>query len=221
MSVKLATQVFSLSVAAAIRTSYTIGELKLPSALLTAAFIESVNNLFDALNSKSNYSKQPSCVRLDKENVKGMQSLQEGLRIMRNIKRKDGSRPPCFDGFLLSVTSILASYQTMGGHGIFTDRFNQDPLENYFSVIRQKGKFNRNPMVKGFRTSYRQVSLQTLVKPPKSSNCDLDEYRVLPTEEGMGIGDKSIDYLKEIEEEIMETASESSEDDAEDSPVRS
>ena len=40
-----------------------------------------------------------------------------------------------------------------GEEEVTTAKLNQDALENFFSVMRQKGGFNRNPTVKGFRTS--------------------------------------------------------------------
>lgn len=53
MSVKLATQVFSHSVAAAIRVALETGQLKSNSAKYTADFVEIIDNAFDALNSRN------------------------------------------------------------------------------------------------------------------------------------------------------------------------
>lgn len=80
MSVRLATQLFSLSVAAAIRASCSTGELTLSSASSTADFIELINNIFDVLNCKMN-------VRLCDSNMKSMDLLHEGFRIMSGITK--------------------------------------------------------------------------------------------------------------------------------------
>lgn len=69
MKVSLATQVFSHSVAAAIKTSVKTGELVSHTALNTAEFVEIINNLFDALNSKLKVCKNPFACALTKNNT--------------------------------------------------------------------------------------------------------------------------------------------------------
>jgi hypothetical protein len=59
MSVRLAAQVLSPSVAAAIKTSIATNQISLEEATPTATFVEKVDKLFDALNSKYLYSKKP------------------------------------------------------------------------------------------------------------------------------------------------------------------
>lgn len=53
MNVKLATQLLSHSVAAAIKTASRTGELVSVTLDNTTYFIETMNNLFDSTNSKS------------------------------------------------------------------------------------------------------------------------------------------------------------------------
>lgn len=57
MSVKLAIQVLSSSVAAEIKTCVRTKQLKSKSALDTENFLENINNCFDTLNSKDLYDK--------------------------------------------------------------------------------------------------------------------------------------------------------------------
>ncbi|XP_031358553.1 uncharacterized protein LOC116182175 [Photinus pyralis] len=58
-SCKLALQVFSHTVSAAIKTCTETGQLKSESAIDTANFISLMNNTFDNLNSKIKYDKNP------------------------------------------------------------------------------------------------------------------------------------------------------------------
>ncbi|KAJ8913806.1 hypothetical protein NQ315_002712 [Exocentrus adspersus] len=59
MKCRLALQIFSNSVAATIRTCVETGELTSDTALNTADFIEYMNNIFDSMNSKSKFSRNP------------------------------------------------------------------------------------------------------------------------------------------------------------------
>jgi len=60
MLVKLATQLLSNSMSAAIRTCIQTGrQLQSNTSSNTADFIEFINNLFDCLNSRSLYTNNP------------------------------------------------------------------------------------------------------------------------------------------------------------------
>ena len=59
MSVKLAVQVFSNSVYAAVTTCAKLGQLKSVTALNTANFIRFMNDLFNVLNSRQFYLRNP------------------------------------------------------------------------------------------------------------------------------------------------------------------
>jgi hypothetical protein len=183
MVVRLATQVLSFSVAAAIRSGVALGKLKLVSALPTANFINFVNDLFDALNSKTPCSDNPNKRCLSEDNPNIFQILRKGINTFNNIKKKNGTRPPCFDGFLLTLNAILSLYSSLNCKYILTARLNQDVLENFFSSIRQRGGFNRNPTVKGFRTSYRVLAVKNIVQPPKTSSYEGDDDVLLPLED--------------------------------------
>lgn len=62
MSCKLALQIFSSTMAAALRTSFFTGQIKRNTVLNTAEFIEILNHTFDCLNSKHRFTRNPySC----------------------------------------------------------------------------------------------------------------------------------------------------------------
>lgn len=66
MSVKLAAQIFSHSMASAIRTCISTTELKSNTASDTADFVDFMDKLFDCLNSRNIFSKNPyNCALTD------------------------------------------------------------------------------------------------------------------------------------------------------------
>lgn len=111
MSVKRATQVFSHSVSAAMKTSIITGELTSETASNTAEFVDFIDKLFDCLDSRNIFSKNPYKSALSTTNSLAQGVLEEGVRLFREIskidyKTKKCSRPPCFDGFVQTITGI-------------------------------------------------------------------------------------------------------------------
>lgn len=85
MSVCLAAQILSRSVAVAIRTAVGTGELESLTALDTADFIEIINNCFDALNSRKRISKNPFNIALTKNLNRTRQALIDGKKLLQKL----------------------------------------------------------------------------------------------------------------------------------------
>ena len=64
---------------------------------------------------------------------------------------------------------------------ILTRRLNQDPLENFFGVIRQAGGFNANPTPFQFQNAYRKACFNSLLQPSRTGNCFADGDKLLAT----------------------------------------
>jgi hypothetical protein len=182
MSVRLAAQVLSHSVAAAIKTSIATNQISLEEATPTATFVEKVDRLFDALNSKYLYSKNPCNRALSDSHVEVLTALEEGYKLFKRVQKIDKkgklSRPPCFDGILLSINTIRQLFEENKHDNysfLLTGRLNQDPLENLFSVLRQKGGYNRNPTVRTFQAALKSNMITNLMKPSDKANCEPDE----------------------------------------------
>lgn len=184
MSVRLASQIFSNSVSAAMLTAIECNQLPV-QALPTANFIRLINNLFDALNCKYPYSSKPCNLPLCDENLQVVSALKEGTELFKKLKKctGDGSEVkysvvPCFTGMLQSINAILmlhADYKTKELPYILTGRLNQDPLENLFSTFRQRGGYNRNPTCRTFSGLFKSHIVSNLMKPPENTNCEPDE----------------------------------------------
>lgn len=189
MRVKLATQVFSHSVAAAMQTAISTGELKSKTALNTANFVETINNLFDALNSKSLKNRNPHKRALTSKDDAVRKTLLSGLSEMKNVKKiihkKDGSKtetvPPSFTGMQQSISAILNLFEDEHKNGvkfIMTYRLNQDVIENLFGLYRIKTGCNRNPTAKQLRSIFRNHLLNGLITM-NTGNCEDDEDKFI------------------------------------------
>lgn len=79
--------------------------------------------------------------------------------------------PPCFTRMILSLNAIIRNRKKniikssdRKTFFLFTGRLNQDPLENMFSIIRQKK----------FRSCFASICSFTLMKTSEKCNCEND-----------------------------------------------
>lgn len=213
MSVKLAAQLFSHSVAAAINVAVRTGELVSTTGLNTSYFVETINNLFDALNSNGFESSNPFRRVLSDKNPQVLKAINTGYELIEKLykinKKGEPYRPPSFDGFLETINAVKTFHVQQKSHGfpyLFTGRLIQDPLENQFSIYRQKGGYNRNPTVKTFRAAFKLNLVTNLIRPAISANSgtnvDVDKsilstkyncIELLRKEEDEVITDESLD----------------------------
>ncbi|VEN60059.1 unnamed protein product [Callosobruchus maculatus] len=179
MNVRLAVQLLSHSVSAAIKTAHETGDLKSDTAMDTAYFLEIVDKAFDALNSRNVYTKNPYRCALSENTKKPFKALKEAKSLFTNIVKimssGDVKRVPCFDGFVQTINSVEMMYQEQLKQGykyLLTARLNQDVLENQFSIYRQKGGYSRNPTVRTFQAAFKSNCAMNLMKPSASGNSE-------------------------------------------------
>ena len=156
MRVKLAAQIFSHSVAAALQRMVMEGCVTAEEAAGTIELVSKMNILFDYCNatvpflpsSKFAVSYDNLCSRLtDLEDIKQWircwTVVNEGTGAVQNML-------PFQKGWICTISSLQSLLQELIGGGTFTflatRRLNQDAVENLFSVIRRnKGGFNNHP----------------------------------------------------------------------------
>jgi hypothetical protein len=164
MKVKLATQIFSHSVSSAIKAHVARGLLP-QEVLVTSTFCQKMNDIFDVLNSSKKNAIIPYQSGLTVNSVGTLQFMSDAVQWLQSFQILDkknkivNSNFRCVQGTILALTSV----RQLMFH--LTDKFNldylltrrlcQDPLENYFSVIRQRNGFNSNPSCSAFRQSYK------------------------------------------------------------------
>nr|CAH7746960.1 unnamed protein product [Callosobruchus chinensis] len=135
MRVKYAAQIFSNSVASAVKSASQLQSIASDTAEETSNFINNIDRIFDSLNSKTFLDPNPN------------------------------RRP-------LSKKSFNCKY-------LITSHLNQDPVENLFSVIRNRCGYNPTPSVRQFRISLQYNINIRLQKALDSGNCEEDPQELL------------------------------------------
>ena len=166
MKVKLATQIFSNSVATGMHTYIARGLLPY-EAMATADFCAHMNNIFDILNSSTQFSVAPHkrALRHDTDMAYINQSIAwlKSFRIINKEGTCVNAKFRCVDGLVLALNCLKGlMFYLHNMHGLdylLTRRLCQDPLENYFSLIRQKSGFNQNPSCLAFKHSYKSTQV--------------------------------------------------------------
>lgn len=110
MSVKLAAQILSHSVAAGICVYSSIGGLP-ADAVFTADFVKEMDMLFDSLNSKTLYSNKEYGGAVTKES-KHVEMWKEKINFIKswhffNTNTGKELKPPCQKGWLLTLNSTV------------------------------------------------------------------------------------------------------------------
>lgn len=156
MSCKLAIQLFSKSVSAAIKTCVSTNELQSSSALNTSKFIDIINDMFDTCNSKNLYNPNPNRKLICDRNSGTIKNLERARSVFQKAikisnKNNKTSIPPCFTGIIWTTTAIIELFQTEKNEAkyfqpgkeyfLLTNRLTQDALENLFSIMRQKNGY--------------------------------------------------------------------------------
>ncbi|KAF2893047.1 hypothetical protein ILUMI_13117 [Ignelater luminosus] len=186
MRVKYAAQIFSHTVSAAIKTASITKEVNSVTALDTADFIENINDIFDALNSRVLHDPNPKRRPLSVFNNKTTTILQNGIQYFQNIEVFEGNTKRnniyCLDGFQWTLKSILLLWdhlRKLGVKYLLTGFLNQDSLENFFSVIRNRGDYNPTPTVRQCRIAIQQNMNILLQMAEGTGNCEIDEIEIL------------------------------------------
>ncbi|KAL4083018.1 hypothetical protein QTP88_028348 [Uroleucon formosanum] len=178
MSCKLALQIFSNSVSAAIKTCLQTGELKSKTTKDTADFLLEINNTFDACNSKHLYDKNPYRKPMSEKNQHIFEQLKKTISTFQNAKKigvnKKTSVPPCFTGMIWSLTALNNLYTSE-----YSDLKNISSQENMFSIMRQKNGYTKNPSARMFRSCFANICSFSLMKASDECNCELDEDKFL------------------------------------------
>lgn len=149
MSVKLASQVFSDTVASGMLSIYSSGHLTCPSNSYcnTAKYILFINKLFDIFNS-SNFEAIFSSKKVFSATPEQLQFLDEALKLLKTISVNDDTGADItssfnyLKGWILNINSLKRLWRFLSRSGfqhIQTRRLCQDNLENYFGQIRMGG----------------------------------------------------------------------------------
>uniref|UniRef100_A0A2S2PSU5 Transposable element P transposase-like RNase H C-terminal domain-containing protein n=1 Tax=Schizaphis graminum TaxID=13262 RepID=A0A2S2PSU5_SCHGA len=140
-----------------------------------------LNSLFDAMNRK--FPKEGI-----KRNSHDLEVLNEGKQWLDSWESNYDDGNITADEFLTHQTAeglrvTIQSYiditlyllDECNFSYVLTSKMNQDNLEKFFGVIRQIAGPNDHPSTPTFLQLYRMLNVYSLLKPPKSGNCKVDE----------------------------------------------
>jgi hypothetical protein len=192
MKVRLAVQIFSRSVAAAL--DFCNKDLNLKSfadSEGTSNFCRKLNDIFDALNSRNLLSKSSWGKPLTLEDITSFTTFFESsIQYISTLHTPDGQnilmtrRRTGFIGLIICLTSVQNMVddliKTKILDYILTYKVSQDHIEMFFSAIRSRGGYNNNPTAKQFEGAYKRLLLKTEISTSVSANCvQIDNTSIL------------------------------------------
>ncbi|XP_071641540.1 uncharacterized protein [Temnothorax longispinosus] len=179
MRVRLATQIFSNSVADGLRFYSSHRYDGFTGCEETIKFCKQINDMFDALN-----RKMPNQgLTLKTKDFEILQSsLQwlddwENAKIRGDISSDEFLTTDTANGLRLSLISTmdLCKYliTNFKFEYLLTGKVNQDNLEKFFGTIRQAAGSNDHPSCSTFLQLYKLLSMYSMIRPPIYGNCTI------------------------------------------------
>lgn len=191
MKVKLASQALSTSVAAGISLLKSVGKFD-EAATHTAFFISMIDKLFDSFNSKKICDKKKllCSVKKDSDHINFWNDMLKFIESWE-FKNKNGEvvHTHCKKGWLITIKSAINICNTIlkKHDNVFMRRFNQDALENTFSIIRSKRGNDCNPDCSQLASCLRTIMVNNIFNSSKASNCEADFDKVLLSLKGRSV----------------------------------
>lgn len=219
MRVSLATQIFSHTCSSAIMTLIAAKKFSgvEDDANNTALFLSKINNLFDCLNSKKLKDKNPYRRGL-KPNNHIYKFLKEMIPYFIYLAENNSKKIYCFKGMVQNLKAIISLTNDMCENKtnqqiffLLTGKFNQDPLENFFSLVRSRIPNNSQPTSTEFNSIIANLTTINLINYySNKSNCESDG---IEEKNENKIGTSEVYENIEIEESDNEMLENDEEDD--------
>ena len=180
MKVKLATQVMSHTVSAAMLMAVS-GGLLTPSAAGTAELV-------------ANSHKRPITAESDHcQFMNEMRTFMKGITVINPTTGKDvTSQLKCLKALEMTLNATILLWNSLKSSIKFlcTRRLNQDPLENVFRCIRQQGGNCDTPTPVQFTRAFRKLFFDNFLSP-SNGNCTADVDKMLAGHTALDLGNKT------------------------------
>lgn len=155
----------------------------------TAVLIDFMDQLFDSLNGSSFTPFHGKLLKIAVTKGSPHHSFWdqalEKLRHFRFIKNGAFFIPPSLKNLQTTIQNFKTLWKTMldlGFTSLMPRTFNQDPLENFFGKIRQRGLRNINPTPTDFNHYYKSLLVNQLTSSQSvGANCEDDKSEVFLT----------------------------------------
>lgn len=191
MSVRLAVQTLSDSVADSMQYLMDKSIPEFLDASATIKFVRIMNNIFDVMNTKTNNSSS-STIFKNAINPANQQEVfdyfEDVIEYFKTIKLPDGNfilsarTKTAFKGFIMNMVNLKYIYKDCVESGIMdyltTFVFSQDHVESFFGRIRSLNGFNDNPTIEQFCAAFRKIVVNNEIKCSVLSNC-VDSLNIL------------------------------------------
>lgn len=190
MKVRLATQLFSNSVADALQYCLDNCIPGFEDCRETIQFFRIFNNLFDIFNSRNmrakGWKKALTSFNIEETQIffEAATSYIQNLKLMDGTYVVNSNRKTGFNGFLVCIKSVLKIYFDIVEHNslqyLCTYKMSQDHLELFFGAIRSRGGYNNNPSARMFQAAYKKLLVHAQFKDGSNGNCvPLEKIAVL------------------------------------------
>jgi len=196
MNVRLVVQILSESVSKALIYCKEIDQPNCGEASATAEFCTMINQAFDILNSRNQFSKSPFNISINLNTINKYEEFSKrfknyigGLTFCNGQKIVDSNRNTGFIVLILSLESAINLFKYLHyNHSLkylLTYKISQDHLESYFSAMRSMFGFNNNPNCQQFETGYKRLLVHHQLSSSEYGNCAiLDATIILPLDNG-------------------------------------
>lgn len=193
MKVKIAARLLSATVAAAIESMCEINSNLLPAdAIHTAIFVKDIDMLFDSLNGrfkkpenfkplKCGINKNSGHINFYNDILCSIESWVFTDKFNHNIIT---TTMPFKKGLIQTIRGIIMMWDICNKKGLtylMPRKLNQDPVQNFFSTIRQYGCNNTNSTCHQFVSTFKSCVLNNMTSSHSlGSNCEKDEGGIAP-----------------------------------------
>ncbi|KAI4463197.1 thap-type zinc finger [Holotrichia oblita] len=192
MKVACATQVFSHCVASVMNLIRLSGTTAADGSSLdknaegTAILLKFFDSLFDSFNgSQKLCTNKPlkSYIKVGSPHFEFWSEAKKILSSMYFIDDKNRRHvPPSIKNWIITINGLIAVVKGLPEGITFLKgrSFNQDPLENFFGQMRQRGGQNRNPNSTQFKQHFRTFLINNITtRHSIHANCQNDANTVL------------------------------------------
>lgn len=156
----------------------------------TAKFLEFGDNLFDSVNGQSIlHNVLKPLLSPVEDNSQHFMFWNEAITVLSSIKYlKEGGTstvPPSVKNFIKTLKNFKTLHNVLKDVGfskLLPRNFNQDPIENFFGRIRQRGARYTNPTSASFTPFYKSLLVKGLTsKHSIGANCEDDDSEIFIT----------------------------------------
>ncbi len=203
MKVRLAAQLLSSSVSAALLHAKEKNFTQFQSCDGTAEFCAQFDSIFDMLNSRSTVprNRKPKNAPIRSTNKKDFEEwCFTAEQYITSLKINDEpvvehDRCCGFVGMVMCLRNIVPLFECLSSYGLkylLTYKLSQDHLENWFSAVRSRNGNSNNPTAEQFKSIFKRLLVHHELRASEFANCaDDDNIHILTIK---SISTKSVNF---------------------------